>query len=400
MNQRRFPFAVLIVVLFLSACQTVEPPDQTGEPPEPAAFLSDPVAYLAGATPHSIVVADLDGDAHLDLVVAVPDDDAVAILRGRGDRTFAASLRYPTGTAPKHAAVADLDGDGVLDLVTANQDSDSGQDVSVLLGRASGGFDPALHFGACQNPHYVAVGDFDGDGAPDLSVACWGQDEIAVLMGVGDGTFDPMTLHFSGSSPHALVTADFDGDGNLDIAVANLGASNLGVHRGRGDGTFDPVVGHTVGSSPHGIAVGDLNGDGVPDLVSANQASDDVSVLLGLGDGSFTRSEYATGPVPKGVAIGDLDGDGILDLITANTHGNHPSGADPTSLSVLLGTGDGYAAPIAFASNLTPFAVALADLDDDGYLDVASANWHSGDAVVRYGEGGDPPAPTSAAALR
>jgi hypothetical protein len=346
------------------------------------------------------VVVDVNADGHLDLVLAVPDDDAVAVLLGRGDRTFAASLRYPTGTAPKHAAVADLDGDGVLDLVTANQDSDSDQDVSVLLGRANGGFDAALHFGACQNPHYVAVGDFDGDGVPDLTVACWGQDEIAVLLGVGDGTFAPMTLHFSGSSPHALVTADFDGDGHVDIAVANLGASNVGLHLGNGDGTFAPVVGHAVGSSPHGIAVGDLNGDGVPDLVTTNQADDDVSVLLGLGDGTFVRADYPSGPVPKGVAIGDLDGDGILDLVTANSHGNHPSGSTPTTISVLLGDGAGFAAPLSYSSNLTPFAIALDDLDDDGHVDVVSANWHSGDAVVRYGEGGEPPAPTAAAALR
>jgi hypothetical protein len=396
MNRRPIALAALTTALVLSACQTTTPP------PQADAFLSDPVAFVAGATPHSVAATDVDADGHLDLVVAVPDDDAVAVLLGLGGRAFGVPVRYPTGTAPKHAVVVDLDGDGVLDLATANQDSDADEDVSVLLGRPTGGYQTALHFGACQNPHYIAAGDLDGDDHPDLAVACWGQDEIAVLLGVGDGTFAPMTLHFSGSSPHALLIADLDDDGANDIAVANLGASTIGVHLGNGDGTFEAVRQNVVGSSPHGVAVGDVNGDAVPDLVSVNQASDDVTVLLGTGSGTFSAAEYPTGAgtVPKGVAIGDLDGDGILDLATANSHGNHPSGSDPTSVSVLLGTGGGaFAAPSTYPSQLTPFAVAIADLDDDGHADIVTANWHSGDAVVLYGEGGEPPA-TSASLLQ
>ncbi len=386
--RRRTPLtSALVTVVALVACGT---PTVTVLPPTPDAMYGPASAFAAGSLAHSVFVADVSGDARLDLVVAVPGQSSVAVLRGSGGRSFGSPTLYSTGAFPKHAIAVDVDGDGVLDIVTANQESGAGEDVSVLLGLGDGTFAPAVHFEACANPHHVAVGNFDGGPYLDIAVACWGQAEIAMLQGVGGGAFGPYELHLSGGAPHSLIVADLDGDGFEDIAVANLGGSSVGISYGNGDGTFEAVVLHPVGASPHSIQVADLRGSGVLDLVTANQGSDEVSVLLGSGGRDYTVAHFAAGSVPKDVAIGDLDGDGNLDLVTANTHGNYPDGTLATDVSVLAGRGDGtFAPPVHFAVAGTPFSVAVADLDGDGRLDVVTANWHSNDVAVLYHQGTD-----------
>jgi len=347
-------------------------------------ILGPAASFPAGRNAHSVEAADLDGTAGLDLLVATPGDDAVAVLAGRGDGSFAAPRRLPTGTFPKYATAADLDGDGDRDIVTANQDSTDGADVTVLRNAGDGTFAPGTDHAACSRPHEVATGDLDGNGDLDVAVACWGGDVLSVLLGDGEGSLRPAVEVPTGANPHALVVADLDGDGALDIASANLGDGAVGVLLGAGDGTFAPVVRHAVGPGPHDIDAGDVDGDGVLDLVTANQGGDDVGVLIGRGDGTFAPARRVpAGAVPKSVDLGDVDGDGALDVVTANSHGNYPDGTADTDVSVLLGDGaGGFDRPTTHPVDRTPFGVALADLDADGRLDVATANWHSDDVGV------------------
>src|SRR5690606_12613194 len=224
-----------VCTLFFAAAQNIF---DIAEPHERLAQFHAPLYFPAASLAHGIVVADLDEDGNGDLVVSAPGANAVAVLLGRGDRQFSPPIQYMTGTGPKQAAIADVDGDGILDIVTANQDSAEDQDVSVLLGVGDGTFAPAVNLAACSNPHQVALGDLNGDGAIDVAVACWGEANLAIILGVGDGTFQPAQLVFSGGeNPHGLVVADLDGDGDLDIAVAALGSSVVGVLLNDGDGT-------------------------------------------------------------------------------------------------------------------------------------------------------------------
>jgi hypothetical protein len=109
-------------------------------------------------------------------------------------------------------------------------------------------------------------------------------------------------------------------------------------------------------------------------------------VLLGNGNATFTPAlHYLTGKTPKGVAIGDVNRDGVPDIVSANVGDNYPVCCSPggNTISVLLGTGNGsFGVATAYTVGTTPFAVALADIDGDNDLDVASANWDSGDVVI------------------
>jgi len=119
---------------------------------------------------------------------------------------------------------------------------------------------------------------------------------------------------------------DFNGDGIPDLAVANVtGSVGVTILLGNGDGTFRAASAiQATGSQPASIAVGDFNGDGIPDLAVVNTGSDTVTILLGNGDGTFTHSSNSpeTGDFPSFVAIGDFNGDGIPDLAVANWGGN------------------------------------------------------------------------------
>jgi len=194
-----------------------------------------------------------------------------------------------------------------------------------------------------------------------------------------------------------VVVADFNGDGSDDIAVAAFGASRATVLMGAGPYLFDTPALYVAGSSPHGIKAGDINGDGHVDLITANQASDDVSVFINDGTGSFrTQVRYEVGDMPKDLALGDINGDGILDMVVVNSVGNHPTGTEPTDITVLFGVGDGtFGGAETIPLDLTPFSVEIADLDDDGFQDVITANWGSGDVKVLYGREYSGPNPSS-----
>ena len=341
------------------------------------------VSLPAAIHTHGVAMVDLNADGKLDLVAANAGSSTASVWLGNGNGTFGARADFPTGLTPKMVAVGDLNGDGKKDLVSANQDAAT---VSVLLGNGAGGFAAKVDYAACTGTHEVALGDLNGDGAPDIIAACWGGSVVSVLLGNGDGTLRPKVDYGAGAAPHSVVLGRFDGDAFLDAAVANHDSNTVSILRGNGDGTFQAQITYAVGTGPHSLRSGDLNGDGSLDLVTANETSSDVSVLLGNGNGTFeTAVNYPTGSVPKGVAIADVSGDGRADVITADTAGSYPVCCNPGGnlISVLLGSGAGtLGAPIPFTVGQTPFAVATGDLDGDGDLDVATANWDSGDVTV------------------
>ncbi len=155
----------------------------------------------------------------------------------------------------------------------------------MLLGNGDGTFQSPVDYGAGRYPGSIATGDLDGDGALDLAVANYSDNDVSVLLGNGDGTLQSPVDYGVANGPTSIATGDLDGDGALDLAVTKLrdiGHDNLSVLLGNGDGTFQSPVDYPVGTQPRSLATGDLNGDGALDLAVANSGSDNVSVLIGL----------------------------------------------------------------------------------------------------------------------
>jgi hypothetical protein len=159
-----------------------------------------------------------------------------------------------------------------------------------------------LSYDVGHSPEAVAVGDFNGDGTPDLAVANYGGTTVSVLLGNGHGTFQAAHNFAAGFGAVSLAVVDFNGDGSPDLAVAAPLDEVVSVLLGNGEGTFQPARHVATGIVAQSVAVGDFNGDGRPDLavVSGNFFSGTVSVLLGNGDGSFQPAlNFAAGSGPS-----------------------------------------------------------------------------------------------------
>ncbi len=293
--------------------------------------------FAAGTQPIGVAVGDFNGDGVADLAVTNHNGSTVTVLLGNGQGVFAPAANSPftVGTSPFKLAVGDFNGDGIQDLAVANQGSNT---VTVLLGDGSGGFAEAPNspFTVGTSPISVAVGDFNGDGIQDLATSNDVDSPVTVLLGNGSGGFtaaggSPFAV---GTNPSSVAVGDFNGDGIPDLATANF-SNTVTVLLGNGLGGFTPAPNSpfAVGSLPYSVAVADFNGDGIPDLVTANSGNGTVTVLLGNGQGGFTpapNSPFAVGSQSISVAVTDFNGDGIDDLAVANYGG--------ASVAVLLGT--------------------------------------------------------------
>lgn len=341
-----------------------------------------PISYGTGKGPQSIAIGDLNADSIPDLVVA--HSKGVSVLFGGGAGNFRAEATVFTGgTKPTGVVIGQFDGDADLDIAVTHAGSGT---VAILLNEGASGFsDPAL-FKVGKGVNALRAARIDGDSTLDLVVAN-ASGKVGVLLSNGDGTFeDAKFFATGGKGTRDLAIADFNGDGKADIAAANKTGNNIGVLIGIGDGTFGAAQKIKTANGPTALATGDFNGDGSADLVVTHAVGRFVSVLLG-GGGSPTSAQFAA-PInmsypgrraPIAVVSADLDKDGDLDLVLAN----QKSG----SFSALLGLGDGtFAYPIELDLGndvpVSPIAVAVADLNMDGVLDVVTVNQKANDVSV------------------
>jgi hypothetical protein len=334
--------------------------------------------------PRSLAVADLDHDGDLDLVSCGASDNAIDVHLGRGDGTYLPRVAFPAGGAPQGVALADLNGDGWLDAITANLASS----VSVLLGAAGGTFGSKTDYAtgptnSNSTRRNVVAADFDRDGRLDLMVANPNA-TFSLLRGHGDGTFAAATSVPAGGN--FVAAADLDGDGSLDIAFGAFGA--IGVRLGHGDGTFGAEIDASV-TSARRFAFADLDSDGRLDLVAGSPNASNIelpgsiAVLHGNGNGSFGAAVYyPAAPNVYSIAIGDLDADGRLDVVGSTLL--EGGGV----LSVLRGRGDGTFEPERqLAASALLGVPALADLDADGRIDIATPSYYSSTILLHHGNG-------------
>ena len=188
---------------------------------------------------------------------------------------------------------------------------------------------------------------------------------------LGTGTFESAIDYSIGAAGREFVIADINVDGYLDAIVTADDA--VAVLLGEADRSFGEPTNFTVGNSPYSVKLGDFNKDGQFDAATANLSSGDVSILLGIGDGTFgSVRNFAVGPNLSSIDIGDINEDGQLDLIVTNTRENTDQ-----SVSILNGNGDGSfanATHLAVSHNSRPEDVLVTDLNQDGHLDIITAN--------------------------
>jgi hypothetical protein len=321
--------------------------------------------------PTLMVAADFNGDGKPDLLVVPSPGNVVKVFLGHGDGTFAAPVSIADGLpSAGDLAVGDFNGDDRPDIVLA-----SGTSVAVLLGKSGGIFAaPVVTKTNLSAPDHLilALGDVNRDSHIDVVVTDTNGD-LQVLLGTGSGAFRLMAFFSYNNNPvppKAIAIGDFNGDGNPDIAagmVADLSIWALGqvcILSGYGDGTFN--FGQSSAQPPCYSApdsfgemlVTTLNGK--PDLLFS---SDPMIVQLNNGAGVLTQCNYAAGGVT--MTLADFNGDGKQD-VAAGTAGG---------VQVLLNAGSGVLrAPPSISRIGGAFNVSMTmnstDFNRDGYADL------------------------------
>jgi hypothetical protein len=312
--------------------------------------FSQPIITNHLPLPFYLTIADVNGDGKLDLVsynanYFISPLVSVSVLLGNGDGSFTLAATYPiVAQDPRNPLViADFNGDGHVDLAFV---SIPGTEVNVMLGNSDGTFRPPLsdpNGGLFTKP--IFAGDFNGDGIPDLIAAGLNQtglgQTLTLRLGIGDGTFaPPVNIPAKFDFRDVVVgisTADFNHDGNLDFAVFiydSYASTGVSVYLGRGDSSFADPVFYPAAIPPAsgavyflGITIVDITGDGTPDLVTATTGNSDgyLQVFPGNGDGTFQPSAVysfsTTSMLTQSMAVADLNGDGRPDIVLVQEDG-------------------------------------------------------------------------------
>ena len=238
----------------------------------------------------------------------------------------------------------------------------------------------------------IAVADVDANGKPDIlgmvSTDLGGtptQGYVSTRFQNPNGTFAlPPTRFGVGIDPANFVAADVNGDGRPDLVVANAGDHTVTVRLAdpARPGFFLPALVLSItGRIPLDVAVGDLNGDGLTDIVVAASSDPGFTPVLlpavmvfhqisppGPNAVQFAPPVfYPIGGDPQAVTVADLDGNGFADIAVATT---------ANTVSVLLQTAAGViASAVDYPTGVLPVAIKAADLDGDGKLDLLTANF-------------------------
>ncbi|MEQ9616774.1 MAG: VCBS repeat-containing protein [Phycisphaerales bacterium] len=274
-----------------------------------------------GLFPTSVALADFNGDNDPDIATADSGQNTVSVVLSDGSLGYQPPQMYSVLDTPIDVVSGDLNNDGAPDLAVVNRLVGS-ERVNILMNDGTGMFSAGPMYPVGAEAIFGHVADLDADGDDDIVVANLRDDTLSIFLNdgmPGVASFTEMPMLVTSETPEGMATGDADGDGLPELFVACLNDDFVNMFPNLGGGLFGPRVILTAGDAPRRVRVGDLNRDGHLDAICANIGSNDVSVFLGDGAGNFsTQSRFDAGSGARSCSLGDLDGDGVLDAVTTN----------------------------------------------------------------------------------
>ena len=360
--------------LILSAALTVVSVTAIADCPVPQ-WQPKPSGVVIGNVRHPLATADFDGDGNLDAVVirgTTAITDTALLLRGNGDGTFGAPQVIHQADQLFEAVAYDFNRDGEVDLLL----EDGGFALVFLPGRGDGTFGAPVVSPTAEETRLIAA-ELTGDDIEDVALLGYvesGPDSLIVLAGNGQGSFVETQRQVLAGEAASIQAGDLDADGASDLVIGYYASSSIDLLFGNDNGTFDAPVAVQSGTYASSTTIADADGDGDADIVAPHWDDETVAVHRNLGSRNFSSVVYPldieiTGLPnnPRSAAVADITRDGVRDLVVAAVNGPY--------LAVLRGNGDGTFAPAHFTVGYGyPGAIAAADLDRDGRMDILYGN--------------------------
>ncbi len=384
-------------------------------------------------------MADIDGDEDLDLIGVSPELGQLWSWKNDGTGSFSANTNSTVTTSSIQFALANFNGNGPIDAITTDQADD---EISVVTEDNSflyAFWETPVSQSVGDGPTAIAAGDIDGDGDIDVVLSNANDQNFSILINNGSASFTETNYSTSGTYANYISLADVDGDGDVDIVAGNQDgtlsiiknypggsvssitpahgaldittSSDIAIKfdEGMSSGTLDATTVLVMGSltglhdGSYTYTAGDSTltinptddfaaGEAVTVVVTTGvenplgtplSSGSSTNFVVASGDGEIfgASNEYTAGNEPTAVAMADVNGDGDIDIIIANTSAD--------SIAVLIGAGDGtFASPVNYYAGDAPSGVASGDVDNDGDLDLVVTT-NGDDVLSRFLNNGD-----------
>jgi parallel beta-helix repeat protein len=280
----------------------------------------DTAQVVSGGLAESVALGDLDGDSDLDLASTISISNKMVVALNDGTGVFGAVRSVSAGRGhflSFYVTLGDLDGDGDLDTINTEE-----RGVFLLFNDDSGSLSGGKRVRTGSSPRGVAAVDMDGDNDLDLAMANTASPAtqgLSIARGSGDGTFGAAENYRTSDTPSFVAAGDLNGDGKPDIVTFQT-SNTVSVFLNNDNGTLAAPADIEVSESPFSGTIADMDGDDDLDLVSLSQSQSNVAIFLNDGRGDFPQPPaiLAVGEGPRYVHADDFDGNGGTDLATNN----------------------------------------------------------------------------------
>ncbi len=337
-----------------------------------------PQTYATAPAPSGVALIHADDDDRADAAVISAGGALQVFTWNAGTLAVHQTLSLPSGPA---AVVGTAWTTGEAEhLVSISENANS---YSVTSNLGDGTFAPPVNRPCAAAPQAIVAADFDGDGLRDLAIAAGDGDAVFVIRALGDGAVTPVGTYPVGRRPRGLTAGDVDRDGDVDIVTADSDDQTVSILRNTGTGAFAPAEALPAGNDPRGVALLDLNGDGAPELAVADHGDAAILVFSNDGAGVFTpAASLSTAPAdPNALCTADLNCDGAIDLAVA------AGDVSAALIQTFLNRGDGtLGVGTVVVLGAEPSAIAAADIDADGDVDLAAVSDLNGTLSVVFNE--------------
>lgn len=340
---------------------------------------------------------DIDGDGDIDIVMASAGKGGLDVWINDGSGNFfsEATTRFPdVNCNATELKLIDLNGDKDLDIIASCY-------YESTYGSNSGGFRQLVNDGkgyfkdvskqympdnyTSRRTYGFGMGDFDGDGDPDMIGSGYYYDPLRVMVNGGDpfnldGAYffakdkQLMDWYQSGKQKTSWVITDLNNDKNADVFMGISSGTNQLFHNTGGGVMKNVTSSHLSAGSDNTdyLIAADVDKDGDVDLFSVNNGTNRLSV----GELDYKYADVTASHLPASMAsyhsthgvFVDLDMDGLLDIVTSSYQ-------NPNQL--LLNTGDAHFGDFTKSMPFDrdpSYVVCVADFDKDGRPDLFIGN--------------------------